>query len=382
MMIFGGLLASSVVDFGETDPDNDGVNDDLDQDGENPDPEIVDVADFLNTFCVDGTEGTVVGTEDADEIIVEASPEDIGGYLHFSETHIDLYDTSADPVEINAGAGDDLIVVESGNAIISTGDGNDNVDATRMTGGLIFADEGDLVIGSDIENSSGIGVVATGAVFQGGLSGELAVGNGEGTQLFGGGGNDLLVAFGGDVLLEGGEGDDVLRGNAGANQFCECTRVTNTGVQSNDSSDTLSGGAGDDTLYLSQGDTGSGGDGEDQFNIIANVSSSGAATITDFTPSEDTLSIQVWGGDPWDYADSSYDLTDRITQIANAGTTTVMVDGTVTVNIEGITELSIGYPDPDNLGNYPTQYVDSETGEPRDAGDFDIIINVLEARSS
>ena len=382
MLFVGGLLSTSVVQPGESDANNDPVPDGPGLIGEDPDPEIVDVADFLTTIHIDGSEGSVVASNEADEIVVNGSTEDIGGYLDFGESYLDLFDVSTPPVEIDAGDGNDLIVVESGSAIISTGDGSDTVDASGMAGGMIFAGTGDLVLGSDIENSSGIGVLATGAVFQGGSSGELAIGNGEGTQLFGGGGNDHLVAFGGDILLSGGEGDDVLRGNASDLQFCQCTRITNIDGQSNDSFDTLFGGDGDDRLYLSQGDTGTGGDGADVFNVFASRSPTGAVTVTDFSPSEDTLNIQVWGGDPWDYGDASYDLTGRITQTTDGGTTSVLVDGTITATVEGVTELAIGYPDPDDLGNYPTHYIDYETGERGDASDFDIIVKVLQARSS
>jgi len=380
------LFATGIMSNGFFINSDEDIDDPDETGGPLPEVETVDVNEFINRFDLDGTEGSVTGTANADEITLNGSSGTAGGYVEIlGENSILHADSLFDLIEIDAGAGDDLITVQSGSALITTGEGADTVDASGMEQGVIFANEGDLVLGSNSGNAAydGIAVLADSATFVGGTSGEVAVATGTGSQLSGGGGDDVLLAFAGDAVLDGGEGNDTLIGNATSEAFCQCTRVTNVGMESNDSADTLIGGAGDDVLYLSNGDVATGGVGSDAFNIVANDQATlGAATITDFSPSEDTLRIEVWGGDPWDYEDASYDLTDRITQTVEDGVSVVRVDGVVTANIEGVTELSIGYPDPDSLGSHPVQYVDLETGDIAPASEFDVLVNVLQARSS
>jgi len=389
LLAMGGLVSATMLSGDEeetaTNSDPEGGADGSDQ----AETEFVTLSEFFESIHVSGTEGTVNGTERADEIIIDSQPGHPGGHLEdlgFGDLYYD-----ATLVEIDANDGADQIIVESGGAIISTGDGADTVDAHGMDAGVIFAGSGDLVLGSDIESAGyqgtpQVGVVAHGAVFEGGAAAEFGVALGDGAQMSGNGGNDILHAYEGDAILNGGEGNDTLLGNASPVRFGQDTRVTNVDTMSNSSLDTLIGGDGDDLLELSRGDLGTGGDGEDIFRVFANDDDLvlNAATITDFSPSEDSLVIQVGGGDPWDYHDPSYDLADRVSYSDDGVTTSVIVDGEIVANIEGVTELSIGFPDHSSLSEHgaPVLYVNSETGEIEDITSFDIIVMVFHSQST
>jgi len=62
------------------------------------------------------------------------------------------------------------------------------------------------------------------------------------------------------------------------------------------SSDVLIGGAGKDTLFLSDDDIGTGGDGEDTFAVAELPDADGAAIIRDFDPDEDKIVLVRPGG--------------------------------------------------------------------------------------
>jgi len=387
ILAMGGLVSAAMLsgDDGVTSansaPDVEGNGD------EQGEAEVIGLSEFLGPIYVDGIDGNVSGTDAADDIVVDTQQEHPGGYLGDLGAGDLYYDATL--VEIDSGNGNDHIVVESGSAIISTGEGTDTVDAHGMGAGVIYAESGDLVIGSDIEaagyyGAPEIGVVAHSAIFEGGTAAEFTVAIGEGSQLSGGGGNDVLHAYEGDILIDGGQGNDTLLGNADDLRFCQCTRVADIDTWSNESSDTLIGGEGDDLLELSRGDVGTGGPGEDIFRVFSNDDQAlDAATITDFSPSEDTLVIQVGGGDPWDYQDPSYDLAERISYSEDSGTTSVIVDDEVVAIIEGVTELNIGYPDHSSLNGYETlSFINVETGEVGEVSSFHVIIKVFHARSS
>ena len=105
-------------------------------------------------------------------------------------------------IHIDLGAGDDLLVVRNGTAIIVTGDGADTVDAYGLAAGEIHAGPGDVVHGSDVvseiygTNTTGtLAVNAHSAEFYGGDANEVAVATGNNAFLDGGSGNDQLAAF-------------------------------------------------------------------------------------------------------------------------------------------------------------------------------------------
>jgi Ca2+-binding RTX toxin-like protein len=102
-------------------------------------------------------------------------------------------------------------------------------------------------------------------------------GNNGNDTIYGGNGNDILFGNNGNDTISGGNGDDILYGGNG--------------------NDTLSGGHGNDILVGGSGfDTLTGGAGFDTFRFGSNgvnfgSSNLGVDTITDFSTSEDKISL-------------------------------------------------------------------------------------------
>lgn len=380
--IGGVMLASLVPKNGEEEPTSSPADD--------FEPSVDQSVDLL----IDEAGGSVEGTSESDIVQIALDDTDAGSHYLTSgggagfELNLDT-DNEVHETNINTGAGDDHIIVDSGGAItINTGDGNDTVDASGMQSGLIYAGQGDVIQGSEVTNGSypTVGVSMEGGVFQGGMAAELAEAHGSqtGSILSGGGGNDILLAYGGDVLMSGGEGDDFLSGRANSDEYGGYTRNANVENYTNESEDTLWGGEGNDILELSNGDIGYGGSGADAFEIVHSSNREiDAATVADFTPGEDRVLIEVGGGDPWDYTDSSYDLSDRVVVDEADGNTAILVDGEIVAQISGATGLKIGIPNISSTGAEIVE-VDQEpqSGETNDEVDFDVVLRVFHVRHS
>lgn len=93
--------------------------------------------------------------------------------------------------------------------------------------------------------------------------------------LAGNGGNDALTGNAGSDTLNGGQGDDTLRGNSA--------------VEDDGDADVIDAGAGNDDLFLGDGDRGIGGLGQDRFLI------EGDATVADFDLNDDMLVLEYEG---------------------------------------------------------------------------------------
>jgi hypothetical protein len=373
------------------------LTDDIEGQGESDDNGepvsfIVDAEDSVNEqvidVLVDSNEEYYAGTEIGDEILVAIEGPDPEGYVEIFNDDLYHFDGQVELSEIDPGEGDDHIVIESGGIIVLDSLGSDTIDAHGLAAGVIYAGAGDLVLGSDdITNrgSSIIGIVAEGATVIGGLAEEMIIVTGPGSVVDGGGGDDYLLTFEGDAVLFGGDGDDMLIGNGDDLRYCGWTRVFSVESYSNSSIDTLDGGSGDDRLELSRGDVGTGGEGLDEFRIYNGGGEElVAARVTDFLPSEDSLVVQVGGGAPGDYSDSSYDLIDRVTVSSDGIGTVISVDGEVAAVIDGVSELRVGIPEHASLDRYgsTTAYADIETGEIGSIGDFDALVYVFHATSS
>ena len=99
--------------------------------------------------------------------------------------------------------------------------------------------------------------------------GIMIIGNQNANSISAGAGNDTLYGNTGNDTLNGGNGNDLLYGDAG--------------------SDVINGGAGNDTLYGGAGgDTLTGGDGKDIFVFGTNA---GKDTITDYTVGKDKIKL-------------------------------------------------------------------------------------------
>jgi Ca2+-binding RTX toxin-like protein len=384
-------LIDGIEDQGDSDGNGEPVS--LIVDAEDPvaeDPVAEEpVNEQVINVLVDSNEEYYAGTEIGDEILVAIEGPDPEGYVQIFNDDLYYFDGQVELSEINPGEGDDHIVIESGGIVVFDGLGSDTIDAHGLAAGVIYAGTGDLVLGSDNLTNSGssatIGIVAEGATVIGGLAEETIIVTGSGSVVDGGAGDDYLLTFEGDAVLFGGDGDDMLIGNGNDLRYCECTRVFSVESYSNSSIDTLDGGSGNDRLELSRGDVGTGGEGLDEFRIYNGGGGElEAARVTDFLPSEDSLVVQVGGGDPWDYSDSSYDLTDRVTVSSDGSGTVISVDGEVSAVIDGVGELRVGIPEHTSLGRSgsTTAYVDIETGEIGSIGDFDALVYVFHATSS
>jgi len=134
---------------------------------------------------------------------------------------------------------------------VRTGDGDDIVNAPSVTVNMaVKAGAGNdrITTGSGldgVDGGAGDDVIATGAgrddVFGG--SGNDRIDGGAGDDvLYGGDGRDTVIGGDGNDYLEGGRGDDTLEGRAGND-------ILSGGMDN----DTLRGGAGDDRVYTGAG---------------------------------------------------------------------------------------------------------------------------------
>lgn len=189
-------------------------------------------------------------------------------------------------------------------------------------------------------------VPETGLTETGSDAGDLLSGAELGDTLYGLGGNDTLSGAGGDDVLEGNTGDDTLNGDAGndslagggdtdtlfggaGNDTLSVDRLDGDANWSRGDAESLDGGAGDDRLIFSMDDTATGGEGADQFQMVTDTTGD-AAHVTDFTPGEDILEIYTL------FLEGSGAPTVSVVANEDAGITTVSLDGTATVTLDGI----------------------------------------------
>jgi Ca2+-binding RTX toxin-like protein len=174
---------------------------------------------------------TVTGTDAADNIRITRS----NGKYHVAANSQDpiIFSAGASAlvtsIVVNAGAGDDTVVIGSGitvSAEVHGGDGNDNI-TSGAGDDQIFGDAGNDVLlgraGSD--------------VFHGGDDNDTITGGAGDDLLFGDGGDDVLIGSGGADVFVGGDGNDNLSGGGGRDVL-----IGGTGA------DSISGDAGDDLL--------------------------------------------------------------------------------------------------------------------------------------
>jgi Ca2+-binding RTX toxin-like protein len=168
-------------------------------------------------------------------------------------------------------------------------------------------------------------------VLSGGTGDDVAFGDAGNDSITGDAGNDSLSGGAGDDVVDGGLGDDNLVGGAGADALLggdgnDILMGGTTGAPFDAASDTLSGGAGLDTLFLSDADTGTGGADADRF--ILSAGETGAVTVTDFDPAEDALAVEIAAGD---------DVSVASQTVISEGVL-VAFDNGATVLLQGLTE--------------------------------------------
>jgi Ca2+-binding RTX toxin-like protein len=208
---------------------------------------------------------TITGTAGDDTIIVRS----------FNKTvTVDgtTIEAEAGRVVINAGAGNDVIRLDSQNfarsvalrapATVNCGDGNDLVHGTNV---------GDIVLGQNGNDSlfggSGRDYFNGGDgldVIDGGGGDDLLSGGLGNDSVTGGIGNDTMYGDAGSDTIDGGAGNDNVSGDAGADSIVG--GLGNDTINGGADGDYLEGSGGDDRLLGSAGrDAMNGGDGFDTF---------------------------------------------------------------------------------------------------------------------
>lgn len=179
---------------------------------------------------------------------------------------------------------------------------------------------------------------------------DVAFGGQGSDSVFGGNGNDVIAAsdlFNRELTAEDYEQfrDGELTDDENGNPL-----FANLGLTGEDDgavSDMLSGGAGNDTIFLGNADVARGGDGKDDFILGDWINEDSAAEITDFSAKDDMIIVAV----------QSLDAV-VTTQIVD-GVGQVLVDGAVVANIAG------DFAEGDLDANIETQlYVPTVTAAP------------------
>jgi len=286
-------LSALMVDPGSEEPD------DTDKSENDPlaGPEPGSAADLLDTVpgaeanpadATDATlptkEVTVVGSGEgvpSTPLDVETGFDGFGGWFETADdANVACYEGGPD--------GEDLVV--TGVAEVIAGEGADRVDASGMHAGLIEGGAGDTITGSDIDLGGTEPALVTnlrgGGTYDGGLADELVVAHGSGAVIDGGAGNDILLSHEGSATLFGGEGDDIIDSHAHELEWSESSNLSDEGGDL--FADVIDGGAGNDRIEASGGDTITGGTGSDTITVSSELGVGlGPAVVTDYVPEED-----------------------------------------------------------------------------------------------
>ena len=160
----------------------------------------------------------------------------------------------------------------------------------------------------------------------------------------------------------GGEGGDILDGGLTFSKAVSFSQAIETGdnvraavgddipedfdlfpdaitlkVLDDNDADTLSGGNGNDLIFMGSGDEATGGDGQDDFVIVADEalgSGSAVSTITDFDPDEDAVAVLVNSATDAPEVDTAEDT--------ETGDTLITVDGNIVARLEGVAIDRVG----------------------------------------
>ncbi|THH34763.1 calcium-binding protein [Aliishimia ponticola] len=300
----------------------------------------------------------MAGTEGNDSFIINPGPipnaADVD-YAAYDGEDLRYYTEDIAVAQVDGGAGDDAFTIVSGQVILHTGDGQDSVDATNLEGGLIFAGEGDTVIGSDVARSGFVGISVTGAgEVEGGTSDEVIVAFGSGASVSGGDGDDSLLSVDGAARLLGGAGDDFIDANAIPLEY---SGHWDQSGAADGYLDIVDAGDGNDRVEdVDNGDIVTLGAGDDLVTAIYDHSFAelGPVIFTDFTPGEDRFFMDVENLIPnsvlpsvpdYDtYSDAPEEWTAPLNALLDTvtadGDSHVFVDNTLVASFEGTADIS------------------------------------------
>ena len=232
---------------------------------------------------------------------------------------------TADPdvaTAIAGKGGDDSITGSAGRDYILAGDGNDEIEG-RVGADVIFGGNGDDWVDAGVGN-------------------DVVGGDAGNDVIFGNGGDDYLGGLAGDDSITGGSGADEILGGDGNDTLSgfisdRASATTDPASAANpDLADTLHGGAGDDELWLGQGDLGTGGEGADTFRVDHRGDfDDGARLISDFDRDADAIILHVDApADPVTGAPDYPTITQAVS--ADGADRIIMADGVQIVVLRGI----------------------------------------------
>ena len=238
---------------------------------------------------------------------------------------------------VDAGDGDDTLTTGDGAAYLFANDGDDTV----------IAGEGALAAFGGNGEDELDGQASLQTYLDGGKGDDVLLGGDGDDRLFGGvhekpdddsSDDDVLSAGAGDDVLNGGFGADILFGGAGDDVINHLGHaMEDSAAERHDfdwhidgDADVLDGGEGDDTLILDRADTATGGAGDDVFWLYSNDGDGlGHAEVTDFTPGEDFLRIQL------DPATDALSMEFDVHPSASGDDSIVTVNGEVVALLKG-----------------------------------------------
>ena len=238
--------------------------------------------------------------------------------------------------DISGAAGGDFLGGRGGEDVLDGGEGDDylygGAGADTLVGGT-----GADILQAEAGNDAAHGGDGADALF--GHQGDDSLSGGDGNDsLLGGDGFDSLIGGAGDDALDGGYGRDLLAGGQGADVVDGGEGSDTIWGQwpngSDDETDFLNGGAGDDLLMLGAGDYGNGGAGADMFGLLDIGPNDPPMQITDFNPTEDALVVLY---DANQHPDPQLTLeTDQ-----DSGAIRLLLDGVTLANLPNVAGISL-----------------------------------------
>ncbi|MDJ0627806.1 MAG: calcium-binding protein [Rhodobacter sp.] len=248
----------------------------------------------LDAAFADGTEDAMLGGgDDTLSLADDGQPGTGTGSIGLVEG-TPVIDHGTGIAVVDGGAGDDSLTAGDGAAFVFGGEGADTLTAGDGAAALFGGEGADQLAGA-----------AAGGLLDGGLGDDTVTGGPGGDTIEGGehatdlAGDDSLTGGAGDDLIRGGYGSDTLTGGDGNDLIDHLGRVEERVIEEHrefawhldGDADSLSGGAGDDTLIMDDDDVAEGGAGQDLFWVYGD--GAGAAEILDFRVGDDFLRLTL-----------------------------------------------------------------------------------------